>query len=207
MPFQNSNSFHHQQLRGSSPHFHGGFSYNSEYDDSRNSFNNTFSNSFDIPKLGNSLNILSLKNPNKKNYSSGNLSNNKNPFRSGKSNKRSLFLTDKKANTLEEANSIKGEDGNLQSFLDNLQFELHIFICSQKGSRIMQKFLNKISFDNMDLIISRLNHNFPKIMVDLYGNYFCQKLLQACSAEQRIIILNYVRNLQIFNFLIRFQER
>jgi hypothetical protein len=59
---------------------------------------------------------------------------------------------------------------------------------------VLQKFLNKISPENLELLIENLNHNTPKLMIDLYGNYFCQKLIQSCSAEQRISILNYVNN-------------
>lgn len=63
----------------------------------------------------------------------------------------------------------------------------------------MQKFLNKISPENLNLFIHRLGSNITVLMIDLYGNYFCQKLFQSCSAEQRIIILNYVK-LLIFIF-------
>jgi hypothetical protein len=31
-------------------------------------------------------------------------------------------------------------------------------------------------------------------MTDTYGNYFCQKLIQCCSAEQRIFILKHIVN-------------
>jgi Pumilio-family RNA binding repeat len=32
----------------------------------------------------------------------------------------------------------------------------------------------------------------PEIMVDNYGNYFCQKLLTNCSADQRMQILERI---------------
>jgi hypothetical protein len=32
----------------------------------------------------------------------------------------------------------------------------------------------------------------PEIMVDNYGNYFCQKLLSNCSADQRMQILERI---------------
>ena len=31
-------------------------------------------------------------------------------------------------------------------------------------------------------------------MIDIYGNYFCQKLIQSSSADQRILILKYIQN-------------
>jgi hypothetical protein len=56
----------------------------------------------------------------------------------------------------------------------------------------MQKYLNKILPDDLNLIISRLGHNIPKLMIDLYGNYFCQKMIQCCSAEQRTQVISFV---------------
>lgn len=56
----------------------------------------------------------------------------------------------------------------------------------------MQKFLNKITPENLNYLINRLGDNTAKLMIDTYGNYFCQKLIQSCSAEQRIDILNNV---------------
>lgn len=56
----------------------------------------------------------------------------------------------------------------------------------------MQKFLNKITPEDLDYFINALGYNLPLLMTDVYGNYFCQKLFQSCSAEQRISILNYV---------------
>ena len=56
----------------------------------------------------------------------------------------------------------------------------------------MQKYLNKISPEQINYVINRLNTNIPKLMVDIYGNYFCQKLIQCCSSEQRLKILIFV---------------
>jgi len=58
--------------------------------------------------------------------------------------------------------------------------------------RIMQKYLNQITPDDLDFIINRLNTGISRLMTDIYGNYFCQKLIQICSSDQRIKILNYV---------------
>lgn len=56
----------------------------------------------------------------------------------------------------------------------------------------MQKFLNKITPEDLNLFILKLGNEFPALMMDIYGNYFCQKMIQCCSVEQRIDILNYV---------------
>jgi hypothetical protein len=111
--------------RGNSPYNYG----ISSDSDSRNSLNNNFNNSYN--SLENSMNNLTLKPPSKKVNSSGNLSYSKNKLGSVKSNKRSLFLTDKRTNNNEED---QGEP-DLQSFLKNLKVDLHTYICNQKGSR------------------------------------------------------------------------
>ena len=58
--------------------------------------------------------------------------------------------------------------------------------------RILQKLLNKISPDNLDNILFKLSGYFKELMVDVYGNYFSQKLFQCCSSEQRIFIFKNV---------------
>lgn len=59
--------------------------------------------------------------------------------------------------------------------------------------RILQKYLDKISPEGLDYLINKFSNKFPNLMVDTYGNYFCQKLIQSCSSEQRIMILKDVR--------------
>jgi hypothetical protein len=56
----------------------------------------------------------------------------------------------------------------------------------------MQKYLNKIVPEDLNLLIQKLGTDFSSLMTDVYGNYFCQKMIQSCSVEQRIDILNYV---------------
>ena len=41
----------------------------------------------------------------------------------------------------------------------------------------------------MNTIIEEIKGDFGKLMVDQYGNYFCQKLLHNVSSEQRLKIL------------------
>jgi hypothetical protein len=56
----------------------------------------------------------------------------------------------------------------------------------------MQKFLNKMSPQEIDKVMSILKDDFSNLLMDTYGNYFCQKLIQTCTSEQRINLLNYV---------------
>jgi hypothetical protein len=70
---------------------------------------------------------------------------------------------------------------------------------------MMQKFLIKLNEDTLSIIIEILSNAFDKIIVDIYGNYFCQKLIQSCNNEQKIEILKCVKikiKLFFFNLLI-----
>lgn len=84
--------------------------------------------------------------------------------------------------------------------LDELKKELNKnkitiiqFIKTQKGSREMQKFLFKISTNDITALINMLSTSIGELMKDKYGNYFCQKLIQNCSPEQRTEILKSVK--------------
>jgi hypothetical protein len=56
----------------------------------------------------------------------------------------------------------------------------------------MQKYLNRMTPENVTQLITALGPDVAKVMIDLYGNYFCQKLLQSSSSDQRILILNFI---------------
>ncbi len=108
----------------------------------------------------------------------------------------SLFLNEKDS---------KGEDfADLQELISSIQIDLWEYAKTQKGSRNLQKLLNKIQPESIDTLLEKIKDNFPGIMKDTYGNYFCQKLIQSCSADQRIFILQHVIsiNLNIFRFLM-----
>jgi hypothetical protein len=60
----------------------------------------------------------------------------------------------------------------------------------------MQKSLNKLTYENINYLIAKLGKKIAILMVDVYGNYFCQKLIQCCSSEQRTMFLN---NVDLFN--------
>jgi hypothetical protein len=116
-------------------------------------------------------------------FSSENVNNIKNKQNKNAKKKHSLFI-EKKAE--------EEEEDDIKIFLDNFQGDMNEYICNQKGSRVMQKFLNKITPENLNMLIFRIGKNISRLMIDLYGNYFCQKLIQSCSAEQRICVLNFV---------------
>jgi hypothetical protein len=57
---------------------------------------------------------------------------------------------------------------------------------------MMQKFLLKVNSETISLIIELLSNYLDSIIVNLYGNYFCQKLINCCNLLQKIEILKYV---------------
>ncbi len=44
----------------------------------------------------------------------------------------------------------------------------------------------------LDIFLSYIEKGFSQLMNDIYGNYFCQKLIQNCSSEQRVLILKAI---------------
>ncbi len=58
----------------------------------------------------------------------------------------------------------------------------------------MQKFLHKLSCENIKYLINRLGQKMSLLFVDIYGNYFCQKLIQCCSSEQRTMVLKNIES-------------
>jgi hypothetical protein len=86
------------------------------------------------------------------------------------------------------------EDINLTEILSNNNFDLPDYIKTQKGSRTMQKELNSISPENLQILLDRICSQLTGIMIDVYGNYFSQRLIQCCSPQQRLQILKGVFN-------------
>ena len=63
------------------------------------------------------------------------------------------------------------------------------YLCTQKGSRMMQDYLKKAPINSINLIIENIKDNFDRLMCDSYANYFCQSLVRSVGAEQRVKIL------------------
>lgn len=93
---------------------------------------------------------------------------------------------------------VQDDSNSLNNFLKGINEELIDYVRTQKGSRNLQKFLINISNENLNLIFSRLNDRITDLMVDVYGNYLCQKIVTCCSVEQRIYLFNAV-SLSFFN--------
>ena len=129
-----------------------------------------------------------LENKNVSSYF-GNKKNNKKKNKHKSNNNNNGNIT--KENTKEK--NIR----DFKLFCDGLKCSLSEYICSQTGSRIMQKYLNHFPSFIITNLIEMIYMNFEKIMCDIYGNYFCQKLYATSSIEQRRMILNSIKDIFI----------
>ena len=89
-------------------------------------------------------------------------------------------------------NSVNNNLNLLNNFIQLSNKDFYLYIITQKGSRELQNILNKTSSIYIDKIINKIHNNFPKILIDKYGNYFCQKLIKMSFPYQRIKILKYI---------------
>jgi len=139
----------------------------------------------------NDKNFPNNNNLENKNISSffGNKKNNKKKNKHKNNSNKNVNMT--KENTKEK--NIR----DFKLFCDGLKCSLSDYICSQTGSRIMQKYLNHFPSFIITNLIEMIYMNFEKIMSDIYGNYFCQKLYSISSIEQRRMILNSIKDIFI----------
>ena len=118
-----------------------------------------------------------------------------------KNNSKALFdrkKNNKKKNGFMKNGSNKEKDiKDFKKFCDGIKCPLPDYICSQVGSRIMQKYLNLFPHFIITNLIEKISIYFEKIMCDTYGNYFCQKLYTISSIEQRRMILNTMKDIFI----------
>lgn len=70
--------------------------------------------------------------------------------------------------------------------------EIPAFAKNQQGSKYLQRVLAKASPDILEFIVIEVGDYLQDLMVDSYGNYFCQKLLQSCSSKQRLYLLKKI---------------
>lgn len=63
---------------------------------------------------------------------------------------------------------------------------------NQQGSKYLQRVLAKASPDVIEFIVIEVGDHLHELMVDSYGNYFCQKLLQSSSSKQRLYLLKKI---------------
>jgi hypothetical protein len=70
--------------------------------------------------------------------------------------------------------------------------QLVAFAKNQQGSKYLQRVLAKASPDILEFVVLEVGDHLHELMVDSYGNYFCQKLLQSSSSKQRLYLLGKI---------------
>jgi len=78
------------------------------------------------------------------------------------------------------------------SKLNILKGQLDLLIYNQSGSRFLQKFLTKANKEIIEFFLNEIESSINQLMMDKYGNYFCQELLHSCSGHQRLHILQKI---------------
>jgi hypothetical protein len=66
--------------------------------------------------------------------------------------------------------------------------------CTKLGSKKLQQIIAMARPDGIEKIVLAVSDSMGDLMVDLYGNYMCQTLLQSCSAAQRLVLLSSMQN-------------
>ena len=114
--------------------------------------------------------------------------------KNGTKKRNNLFKTNQ---NLSKENLKEKDIKDFKLFCEGLKCSLPDYICSQIGSRIMQKYLNRFPPFIITNLIEKIYMDFQKMMSDIYGNYFCQKLYNISSIEQRRMILNSIKDIFI----------
>ena len=128
------------------------------------------------------------KNENKK-------KNNKITNISNKKNSSDSYINIRKTQSQKyEINIEKYEIEEFKSYLNSLITNLSDFLCTQKGVREVQKYINKCPNECKTILINSLNFELPKVMMDVYGNYFCQDLIKKSNNNQINLIIKYIKN-------------
>ena len=187
------------------------YNYNMNLNNSNSVFSNIYQKQNNITKISNINNINSINSINSININNISIQKNFQSFPPNINNinidmysninhnhKMKKNNPSKNINYKKKLNVFNDEIINFKIFIENLNTPLDKFICSQTGSRMLQNNLSNFSQHIIDLLIEKIKTSFKIIMCDIYGNYFCQKLYTISSFEQRLLILDSIKDCFIF---------
>ncbi|XP_006663548.1 pumilio homolog 12-like [Oryza brachyantha] len=71
------------------------------------------------------------------------------------------------------------------SSVDEVAGRIYMFAKDQNGCRFLQKVFTEGTKEDVEKIISEIIDHITELMMDQFGNYMVQKLLEECSDDQR----------------------
>ena len=79
-----------------------------------------------------------------------------------------------------------------QNFLSTRKTSVVEYLCTQRGAKEIEKTLKKSPNECITILVNNINVYLTKVMTDVYGNYFCQKIIQASTPNQITLMLNFI---------------
>ena len=68
---------------------------------------------------------------------------------------------------------------------------------TKNGSKEYQKLVERASPEVIEQIVSEIQQSFPDLLIDHYGNYFCQKLFLNLNSDQKLRLLKTLRLIHV----------
>jgi len=87
-----------------------------------------------------------------------------------------------------------GNSGEVDQFLPMFEGRVTLLAKTQSGSRFLQQRIAEGHPGYFSLVIKEVLSDLPELMVDLFGNYLCQKLIEKCNEQQRDNMLAKLAN-------------
>jgi hypothetical protein len=78
--------------------------------------------------------------------------------------------------------------------IDQVIGQIYPMCKDQHGCRFLQKKLDEMNTQTVDIIFNEVYPHFAELMTDPFGNYLCQKLLEHCQEKQRLLLIESVAN-------------
>jgi len=78
--------------------------------------------------------------------------------------------------------------------IDQVVGQIFTMCKDQHGCRFLQKKLDEMNNQTVEIIFIEVSANFAELMTDPFGNYLCQKLLEHCDEERRFLLIRNVSN-------------
>ena len=137
--------------------------------------------------------IMNINNNNVNYNINNNINNNFNNKNKNNNKKNKNPLNEKNIDNNSNNNTNPNNISINSLFLFN-EMELYSFLTTQKGSRSIQNILSTVSEKEIDIILKKIKSKSNEIMIDKYGNYFFQKLIELCTPKQRHFLLLSIKD-------------